>query len=65
MIILKQARLPGLPKKQKSEILIPSEEYCVEMFPLDFEEFLWANDDFFTMDIIREHYEKVVPLEQD
>lgn len=32
------------------------------MFPLDFEEFLWANDDFFTMDIIREHYEKVVPF---
>ena len=32
------------------------------MYPLDFEEFLWANDDFFTMDIIREHYEKVVPF---
>lgn len=55
--------LAGITKKnKKSEILIPSEEYCVEMYPLDFEEFLWANDDFFTMDIIREHYEKVVPF---
>ena len=37
-------------------------ETIIDMYPLDFEEFLWANDDFFTMDIIREHYEKVVPF---
>ena len=52
--------LAGITKKSKNaEILIPSEEYSVEMYPLDFEEFLWANGDTFTMDIIREHYQKV------
>lgn len=55
--------LAGITKKsQSAEILIPSEEYSVEMYPLDFEEFLWANGDTFTMDIIREHYQKVKPF---
>ena len=55
--------LAGITKKsKKAEILIPSEEYCVEMFPLDFEEFLWANGDLFTMDIVREHYHKLKPF---
>lgn len=55
--------LAGITKKsKKSEILIPSEEYCLEMFPLDFEEFLWANGDTFTMAIVREHYNKLKPL---
>ena len=45
--------LAGITKKSKKiEILIPSEEYSVDMYPLDFEEFLWANGDMFTMDII-------------
>ena len=55
--------LAGITKKsQNAEILIPSEEYSVEMYPLDFEEFLWANGDTFTMDIISEHYQKVKPF---
>ena len=55
--------LAGITKKSKeTEILIPSEEYSVEMYPLDFEEFLWANGDTFTMDIIREHYQKIKPF---
>lgn len=55
--------LAGITKKsKKAEILIPSEEYCVEMYPLDFEEFLWANGDTFTMELIREHYQKVMPF---
>ena len=57
--------LAGITKKSKrAEILIPSEEFSVEMFPLDFEEFLWANGDEFTMDIIREHYKDLKPFGQ-
>lgn len=57
--------LAGITKKsRKAEILIPSEEYSVEMHPLDFEEFLWANGDAFTMDIIRDHYENLKPFGQ-
>ena len=55
--------LAGIKKKtESSEILIPSEEYAVEMFPLDFEEFLWATGDEFTFPIIKSRYEKVKPL---
>ena len=55
--------LAGIKKKTaSSEILIPSEEYAVEMFPLDFEEFLWATGDEFTFPIIKTSYEKVKPL---
>ena len=55
--------LAGITKKSKQEeILIPSEEHAVEMFPLDFEEFLWAMGDEITPDIIRDHYAKLRPL---
>lgn len=55
--------LAGIKKKtEASEILIPSEEYAVEMFPLDFEEFLWATGDEFTFPIIKSSYKKVQPL---
>lgn len=55
--------LAGIKKKtEKSEILIPSEEYAVEMFPLDFEEFLWALGDDITFSIIKERYEKLRAL---
>ena len=55
--------LAGIKKKsEKAEILIPSEEYSVEMFPLDFEEFLWAMNDEVTMSIVRNSYESLKPL---
>lgn len=55
--------LAGITKKSKNaKILIPSEEYCIELLPLDFEEFLWANGDDFTMDIIREHFKTRKPF---
>lgn len=61
--------LAGIKKKsEKAEILIPSEEYAIEMFPLDFEEFLWAMDDEITMPIIKTSYEElkaVDPLHKD
>lgn len=38
------------------DIVIPSEEERVKLFPMDFEEFLWAKGDELTMDLIRQHY---------
>lgn len=55
--------LAGIKKKtEKTEILIPSEEYAIEMFPLDFEEFLWAMGDDVTIPIVRKSYESLKPL---
>ncbi|MCR5587313.1 MAG: ATP-binding protein, partial [Lachnospiraceae bacterium] len=55
--------LAGIKKKtEKTEILIPSEEYSIEMFPLDFEEFLWALGDDATFPIIKNNFEKIKPL---
>ena len=55
--------LAGIKKKtESSEILIPSEEYAVEMFPLDFEEFLQATGDEFTFPIIKSSYENIKSL---
>ena len=55
--------LAGIKRKtESSEILIPSEEYAVEMFPLDFEEFLQATGDEFTFPIIKSSYENIKPL---
>ncbi len=31
-------------KKNVKDILIPPEEICIKMYPLDFEEFLWVLD---------------------
>lgn len=60
---LETGSLASITKRsEEEEILIPSEECCVEMFPLDFEEFLWAMGDEFTSPIIREHYEKKKPF---
>jgi uncharacterized protein len=40
-------------KKNVQDIIIPSEEDHIEMFPLDFEEFLWAMGDEATYPLIR------------
>ncbi len=45
-------------------ILIPSEEKAINMYPLDFEEFLWAKGDFVTGDIIHDCFVKLKPLGQ-
>ena len=51
-------------KKNTKDILIPSEEDQLNMYPMDFEEFLWAlgNETMFSM--IRTCYEKKQPLGQ-
>ena len=44
------------------DIVIPSEEHRISMFPMDFEEFLWAAGDDMTMPFVRECFEKRNPL---
>lgn len=43
-------------------ILIPSEERCIKMYPMDFEEFLWALGDEMTMPFIRTCFERKSPM---
>lgn len=40
-------------RKNTKDILIPSEEHKISMYPMDFEEFLWAINDDITADTIR------------
>ena len=49
-------------KKSVKDIMIPSEEHAVEMFPMDFEEFLWAMGDEVMMPFIRTQFEKRQPM---
>lgn len=49
-------------KKKSAQILIPSEEHKCKMYPMDFEEFLWAIGDTITAKLIKEHFEKRMPF---
>jgi len=49
-------------KKNVQDIVIPSEEDHIEMFPLDFEEFLWAMGDEASYPLIRHCFETKTPL---
>ena len=49
-------------KKNVQDIIIPSEEDHIEMFPLDFEEFLWAMGDEATYPVIKRCFETKTPL---
>lgn len=51
-------------KKNVQDIVIPSEERHLKMYPLDFEEFLWAMGNEILMDFIRTCHEKKQPLGQ-
>ena len=51
-------------KKNVKDILIPSEEDHVEMYPLDFEEFLWALGNDTMMDLLRDCFAHQRPLGQ-
>lgn len=52
-------------KSISSKIRIPSEEHKINMYPMDFEEWLWANDDDVTADMLRTLMEKKEPLGDD
>lgn len=49
-------------KKNVKGIVIPSEETPLKMFPMDFEEFLWAIGDEMTMPYIEECYHAEKPM---
>ena len=49
-------------KKNVKDILIPSEEEKITLYPMDFEEFLWAMGNETLMDFIRQSYQKREPL---
>ena len=44
-------------RRNVKDILIPSEERKIEMYPMDYEEFLWAVGDGTTMPILKNLYE--------
>ena len=45
-------------RKNVKDILIPSEEYRIKMYPMDFEEYLWAIGDDVTYTAIKSAFEK-------
>ncbi len=49
-------------RKNTQDILIPSEEHEIDMYPLDFEEFLWALGEDMLFNIVRNAYENKKPL---
>lgn len=51
-------------KKNVADIVIPSEERHMKMYPLDFEEFLWALDNDTLMDFIGLCFEEKKPMGQ-
>ena len=44
-------------KKNVRDIVIPSEERKVSMYPMDYEEFLWALGDETTFSLLRQSFE--------
>ena len=51
-------------KKNTRSIVLPSEERSIQMYPMDFEEFLWATGNDMLMDLIRKMYVERKPLGQ-
>lgn len=49
-------------RKNVKDILIPSEEDHLDMYPMDFEEFLWATGEKLKFDFIRESFESMSPM---
>lgn len=49
-------------KKNVRDILIPSEEYRIKMYPMDFEEYLWAINDGVTFEAIKYAFMNRKPL---
>jgi len=51
-------------KKNTQGIVLPSEEIPIQMYPMDFEEFLWATGNDMLMDLIRKMYADKKPMGQ-
>ena len=51
-------------KNNVKDIVIPSEERHIKMYPMDFEEFLWAMGNETLMPVIKKHFAEKKPLGQ-
>lgn len=51
-------------RKNTENIIIPSEETRVDMFPMDYEEFRWALGDTAIVPLLRQFFDKHIPLGQ-
>ena len=51
-------------RKNVKDIVIPSEERHIKMYPMDFEEFLWAKNEEQLWNLIQECYKSLKPLGQ-
>ena len=49
-------------RRNVKDILIPSEERKINMYPMDFEEFLWAIGDTVTIPILKQVFERRQPV---
>lgn len=58
---LETGSLATITKKSKN-ILIPSEEYSLDLLPMDYEEYLWANDNDMVIPTLREHLTSLKPM---
>ena len=52
-------------KKNVKDILIPSEEETIQMFPMDYEEFRWALGDSVTIPLLKKSFDEKTPLGDD
>ena len=52
-------------KENTSNILIPSEEETIQMYPLDYEEFLWSCDSEYESEIIKKHFSEREPFDSN
>lgn len=50
--------------KNVDKIVIPSEEEAISMYPMDYEEFRWALGDKATVPLLRQFFDKQMPLGQ-
>ena len=58
---LETGSLAGIEKKSK-DILIPSEEHIINVYPMDYEEFLWANNQSEIISIMKDHLASLKPM---
>ncbi len=49
-------------RSKSRDILVPSEETKVDMYPMDYEEFRWALGDTVTIPLLRNAFERKMPL---
>lgn len=49
---------------QELKVILSSTELAIKMFPMDYEEYCWASGEMEMITLLREHYEKKIPLSE-